>query len=316
MQVKQLEQMVKETSPSYSSTELGMLEYRGDFIIDKSSGRTLNFTEDSLQNFVQYMEVPFKFFDGCKTSLQQEIIKHQIEKFSSSPATISTYGDSFWNLYQTKTNLIPNLRMAEAFTKIFDGEAKVSRFDPVEGLLLNIQTQDIAKEVKVGDITNGGIRLFAPIGKSPYVSAYMERLVCSNGMVTTNEFDALSIRGRTVDEIIVEMEQKARKILNEDVPAYLENWQRLQDIKSANPEQLIHRLTREAGVSEKIESAIIERAAGLESNSYYDVINLITSLQHEEGVGGTQLFRLQALGGNAIRDMGGHRCNNCQHNLS
>jgi len=46
------------------------------------------------------------------------------------------------------------------------------------------------------------------------------------------------------------------------------------------------------------------------------VINLITSLQHEEGVGGTQLFRLQALGGNAIRDMGGHRCNNCQHNLS
>jgi len=104
--------------------------------------------------------------------------------------------------------------------------------------------------------------------------------------------------------------------LNEDVPAYLENWQRLQDIKSANPEQLIHRLTREAGVSEKIESAIIERAAGLESNSYYDVINLITSLQHEEGVGGTQLFRLQALGGNAIRDMGGHRCNNCQHNLS
>jgi hypothetical protein len=75
-------------------------------------------------------------------------------------------------------------------------------------------------------------------------------------------------------------------------------------------------LTREAGINEKIESVIIDRANSLESNTYYDVVNLITSMQHETGISGTQLFRIQNLGGNAVRDLGGHRCNNCQHSLA
>ena len=89
----------------------------------------------------------------------------------------------------------------------------------------------------------------------------------------------------------------------------------MTDVRSTNPEQLIHRLSKENDLSPKIETRIIEAAASLDDSSYYDVINLITSFQHAEGVDPKQVNKLQVLGGNAVRDMGGHRCVNCQHNL-
>ena len=316
MQVKDLAKQVEVSSPIYTNTTLGMLEYKGTSVIDKASGRELGFSEDSFGNFLKYLTIPAKFLYKLPSPLQTEVVNHMLGKWEDSPAIISTYGDEFWNLYNDKTMMISNKRMAEVVTDVFDGDAKISKASFLEGMVLNIQTSEVSTAVKPGDITNGGIRLYAPLGKNPYVSAYMERLVCSNGMVATNEWDALSIRGRTVDEVIKEMEYLARKVLTTDIPAYLDNWKQMQEIKSSNPEQLIHRLVREAGVNEKIESVIIDRANALESNSYYDVVNLITSLQHEEGVSESQLFRLQALGGNAVRDLGGHRCNNCQHSLA
>ena len=317
MKVNELEGIVARTSPDYSTTTLGSLEYRGTVggIVDKTSGREFKFTEEGLNNFASYLTVPPKLFERLSEGLRTEVVTHLLSKWSSSPVVLSSLADSLWNLYPQKTVIVPNRKIAEVVTRVFDGEATVSKSDFFEGMKLNIQTAQYAVEPKVGDVTNGGIRFYAPVGEIPYVSAYLERLVCSNGMITAQETDAITIRGRTVDEVIQEMEYMARKILATDVPRYLDNWSTMTDLRTNNPEQLIHRLTREAGVSAKVESSIIERAAGLESNTYYDIVNLITSLQHEEGLSDTQYNRLQLLGGSAVRDLGGHRCNNCQHNL-
>ena len=315
MKVSQLVDTAKKVSPSYNPTNLGMLEYRGHSVLDKVTGRELTFSEEGLRNFVSYLTIPPKFFERLSSSLQTDTVNHLLSKWEGESVILSSHEDNFWNLYKERTVMVPNVRIAEVVERVFNADADVARLDLYEGMKLNVSTAQVSTEVKVGDVTNGGVRFYAPVGEIPYVSAYMERLVCANGMVTTQESDAISIRGRTVDEIINEMEHLARKILATDVPQYLDNWNRMAGMRTENPEQLIHRLVREAGVSEKIESAIIDRAAALTDNTYYDVINLITELQHED-VSETQLNRLQRLGGNAVRDLGGHRCVSCQHSLN
>jgi len=316
MQVKELVSVVEKVSPDYHTTSLNQLEYRGDRVVDRANGQEYNFTDSSLNNFVNYLTIPAKFFERLNTDLREQTVNYMLQRYADEPVLLSNYGHELGNLYSANTSVIPNRAIAEVATKIFGGEDSISDLRLDEGIRLSIPTMETQVAVKPGDVTNGGLRFHYSIGKTPYVSAYMERLVCSNGMITERETDQLQIRGRTLTEITAEMEHLARKILVEDVPSYLNNWDALSRIESSNPEQLIHRLVREHGIGSRLESAIIERASALEDNSYYSVINLITSLQHESGLDYNAVTRLRTLGGAAVRDMGGHRCNNCQHNLA
>jgi len=316
MQVKELVPTVEKVSPDYHHTSLNQLEYRTDRVLDRATGQEYTFTEDSLNNFVSYLTIPAKFFDRLNTDLREKTVNYMLDRYADEPVLMSNYGHELGNLYKADTSVIPNRTIAEVATKIFGGEDNISDLRLDEGIRLSIPTMESQIAVNKGDITNGGLRFHYSVGKTPYVSAYMERMICSNGMIAERETDQLQIRGRTLSEVTAEMERLARKILVEEVPSYLNNWEALSRIESSNPEQLIHRLAREHGIGTKLESAIIERASALEDNSYYSVINLITSLQHESGLDYSAITKLRTLGGAAVRDMGGHRCNNCQHNLA
>jgi len=315
MQVKELVDIAEKFSPKYHYDTLGGYEFRDVMLLEKETGRELELTEDGMTNFLKYLTVPPKFYENLSPALRSETVKYLMNKWEDVPVLTSTYGNGFWNFYPDDTLVVPINRIAEIAQKIFNPDDLVHGLSWGEGFKFSVTTDEIQTEARVGDFTRGGIRFEARVGKTPYVSAYMERLVCANGMVAESEFDQVSLRGRTVDEIINEMEYIARATLEKNVPGYLNNWKTMTEIESKNPEQLIHRLVKEAKLPAKIESAAIDRAPALEANSYYDIVNLITALQHEEGINDNNHYGLQALGGNAVRDLGGHRCNSCQHAL-
>ena len=153
------------------------------------------------------------------------------------------------------------------------------------------------------------------VGEAPVISTYLERLVCSNGMVVPSVNSTLSLRGRTVDEIIDEMEYLANTVLANEVDAALNNWSHMTELEVENTERLIHRFCMEYGLGSRMESKLMERIDELEGNTYYDIINLITSMQHEIGVSHAMHQALQLAGGMLVTTGGGHRCNTCQHPL-
>lgn len=321
--VKELQEQIVRISPTYSPKILGSLEYiplvdgetGRDGLVDRVSGEYYAFDDEVFSNFAKFIQVPAKFAEKLPMSLRGQVIGHFIEQRKDEEVVMTHFGNQFQNMYENRKVLLPSEQIMDMVGRLFKPTDVISKVDFKDGLILNIRTEELSKAVKVGDVTQGGIRFNALHGATPQVSPYMERLVCTNGMVATSDLDSIPVRGFTLNEILTSMERMADHYLTSTIPDYLENWRKLTEIRSVNPEQLIHRLSRENDLSTKIESRIIEAAASLEDSSYYDVINLITSFQHAEGVDETQFCKLQCLGGNAVRDLGGHRCINCQHNL-
>lgn len=318
--VKQLNDDIGKLTPSLDSVVVGDFQFNtagptGDCLVNKNTGEIFGFTEDSFKNFSKYLGIPPYFAEKLPPSILGQVVDHFIEVNREKPATMSHFGEEFHNLFDSKSLLLPPNEVMSRVVKIFNPEDVVSHLDFINGLVINVRTINVEKDILPGDITQGGIRFNATYGAKPQVSAYMERLVCSNGMVATNELDVVPLRGFTLNEVLANVEHMAEHYLKSLLPNYLENWKKMTTITSTNPEQLIHRLARENDLSTKLESHIIDAASSLSGSSYYDVVNLITSFQHADGVDANQSEKLRQLGGNAVRDLGGHRCTSCQHNL-
>ena len=331
--IKEMKEFVDAQTPSYSTVQLGDLEFipvaspamtlpgshvrvGGPTVVDKNTGENYTLNEDGgLDSFCKYLGVPAKFLTKLPMVMQTDIVNHFINKNRDTLGVFSHISQEVQAVYKPTAVIIPPKNIAEMVNRIFEDTDIVGKLEYQEGLALNIYTPQLYVDARTDDRTSGGIRFSAFHGTNPRVSAYMERLVCTNGMVATSDFDTIAVKGYSLEEIVNNMEVAARILLKTTVPEYLENWKKMTTIRSTNPEQLIHRLVKENDISPKLESRIIEAAASLANDAYYDVVNLVTSFQHIDGVDEKQFNKLQVLGGNAVRDLGGHRCTNCQHNL-
>jgi hypothetical protein len=321
--VKEFLDQVDKVTPTYSPLILGDLEYventggssSTDGLVNKDTGEVYGFTEESFEGFARYLQIPTKFANRLPMPLRTQVINHFMSTNSSRPSIVTHFGSEFSNIFEQRTLLLPPNAVMERVARVFSDDDVIGHVDFRDGLVLSVHTSDLQEAVRVGDSTNGGIRFNAVHGTTPKVSAYMERLVCRNGMVAMTDVDSIPLRGYTLAEVLNSMQTIADHYMKSVLPNYLSNWKTMASIESSNPEQLIHRLSKEAGISPKLETRIIEAAASLVDNSYYEVVNLITSFQHADGVDEKQANKLRELGGAAVRDLGGHRCTSCQHSL-
>jgi hypothetical protein len=328
--LKEAKDFVNTQLPSYDTVKLGDLEFfceggslpgsttglTSPFVVDRNTGtQYLLGNEGGLDAFCKYLGVPSKFLVKLPGKMQNEAVNYFLGNNSEGLGVLSHMDSSVHGVYKPSAVILPPSQVMEMIGRIFKDEDVVARLSYTEGLEVNIHTPQLFVDARPDDRTNGGIRFLALNGKTPQVSAYMERLVCTNGMVATGDFDLIGVKGYSMAEILNNMEATANLLLEKSIPDYLDNWKKMTTIRSSNPEQLIHRLSREAELSTKLESRIIESASSLTSDTYYDIVNLVTSFQHIDGVDGEQFNKVQKLGGGAVRDLGGHRCNNCQHNL-
>jgi hypothetical protein len=248
--------------------------------------------------------------------MREDLINHFLDQESNKEVNITLNGNILLGVHNANKPLIMQNKIAEMIAEMFKPTDSVSKFTLVDGFEAYIHTPDLYIDARPEDRTQGGVYVSSLFGDAPTVSVYMERLVCTNGMVALSEYDKVRVTGQSNSEIIEGMKDLISLAVDRTIPDYLANWKKMTTIKSANAEQLIHRLAKENGINAKLESAIIEASSSLTNDTYYDIVNLITGFQHADGVeGSNQLEKLQVLGGNAIRDLGGHRCNNCQHSL-
>ena len=316
MQVKDLSEIVSNNAPKYTYSTFSNLEFQPGSLKVKGTDINLMLGENGLKKFSTFLGIPKAFLPKLNAQLQTDVVNYFLEKDSTSEALIGYNKDNVFNAaYPGNTTILPDALIVSAIEKTFDGEDNIRSIDLSSGLKVSIITEELNTEPRVNDITHGGLRIESFIGEAPKISTYLERLVCSNGMVVPSLNSTLSLRGRTVDEIIEEMEYLANTVLTSEVEQALANWSHTAEMSVDNPQQLIHRFCREYNLGSRMESKLIERIDELEGNTYYDIINLITSMQHEIGVSQVMREALQIVGGLIVNASDGHRCGTCQHPL-
>jgi len=316
MQVKDLSTLVENNASKYTHSSLSNLEFKPGSLKIKQTDFEFTLSETGLKKFSTFLGIPKAFLPKLNTDLQIDVVNYFLEKDATAEALISYSPDRMFNAaYPGNTALIRDELIVSAIEKAFDPEDRVRSLDLSNGLKVSIVTDELNTEPRVNDITHGGLRIESTVGEAPKISTYLERLVCSNGMVVPSINSTLSLRGRTVDEIIEEMEELAATVLGNEVDAALNSWSHMTDILINDAAQLIHRFCREYNLGSRMESKLLERIDELEGNTYYDIINLITSMQHEVGVSQAMRENLQLTGGLIVSSGDGHRCSTCQHPL-
>ena len=179
----------------------------------------------------------------------------------------------------------------------------------------------IGGDVAVNDITKGGLRFGQDIGnrRAPWVSTFLYRLVCTNGMEVEDVQPPIDFRNKTLASIYPLLEERAREYLgavNHQIDAFYD----LREKRVGDAYAMLARLRQEHGFSARMLNEMVDRVPILIDNpedaSMFDVVNLVTNLANLPEIGKDGGRRgLELVGGSVITEHA-HRCPRCQSSIT
>lgn len=277
--------------------------------------------EDGLDTLGVFLGIPRGYLNKVSPDLVDQNVRYFLNKDPEAFGLFETDGSALLGVYDATREIIPRGKVVEVIQAVMAPDDTLNDIDLTQGkIVVDVTTTTINTQPKAGDYTYGGLRFASHIapgsakGKQPRVSCFMNRLVCSNGMTHEEELGEIRIKGNTVEDVLVEMEEVAKHFLENQVPLLVERFGGLAGREVGNPEQYVHRLARQYGVAAALESRMIELLPTLgDAPTAYDIVNMVSGFQHEEGVQRKTALRLQHLAGEVAWDSEAeHRCPTCQ----
>lgn len=315
--------------------EAGMLRVGDEF---------LPWGDRNTQLFATFLKGPgYKYLLREPLSWQAAVIKHHTDKYADQESVWYIEGNQIAGVYQPEDKIIPLVKVAEQVADVFSPYDRASVLYSPDQVEINVTsnvrtvtvpgipgvdsrpmdgTVDHPDGIKVGDLSAGGVRIVIQPGKperAPFVEEFWERLVCLNGLTRRIAASQINLRGRTVDEILHEMNNVMRVIwdgLEGSSQAILHSAE--TPIPGAISD-FLRVVGRERGINAATILRLQERAASLRPNpSVYDVTQIITDMANDEGLPVLTRRNLQAIGGDLTIDTDRmiHRCTQCERPLS
>lgn len=284
----------------------------------------------------------YKYYSREPLDWQRTVVKHHIDKVADLDATWYIEGSAIGGIYPPDAKVLPLVSVAEQVEDVFDPIDLANVFYGTDQVEINVTsnvktvtvpgiagvesrpmegTVDHPSGRKVGDLSAGGVRIIIQPGKperAPVVEEFWERLVCTNGMTRRIGGSQINLRGRTVPEILTEMNNVMRAVyegLDESARAIQHSAQ--TPVPGATSD-FLRAVARERNINAATILRLQERAAGLPQNpTVYDVTQVITDLANEEGLPVLTRRNLQAIGGDLTVDTDRmvHRCTQCERPL-
>lgn len=296
------------------------------------------------QFVVGFLKGPgYKYLLRQSLPWQRQVIRHHTTVKADNESVWHIDGNSVAGIYEPDAKVIPLVAVAERLANVFaphDMADVLSSPDQVEiNVFSDLRTvtvpgipgvadrplegmADHPTLMKVGDLSAGGVRVIIQPGKperAPVVEEAWWRCFCTNQMTRRVSGSQVNLRGRTVDEILIEMENVARVIfegLGESGRAILHSAQ--TPVPGATSD-FIRQVARERGINAATVLRLQDQAAALRANpSVYDVTQIITALANEESLPVVTRRNLQAIGGDLTINVDRmvHRCTKCERPLA
>jgi hypothetical protein len=275
-----------------------------------------------------FVKVPAAYAKKCPAEFRAETFKFWCERYEDVAVDLHIAAGELTAITDPSLVTVSNQQVANIVTSVFKGDDKVRVFKDTDNLHVDVISQAHAIEVPnphqvpfrplVGDITNAGVRIITrpTQAKNPLVLSYLERLACTNGMTTSQKLGEISIKGITVEEVIEEMEDAARRILS-GLDHALEHYAATAAVPvPGSPQAFAHQLAVEYNLSRKILDEVMILINQLpETASVYDVIQAFTAIAGELDYATRN--RIQTLGGSLALDTERmiKRCGSCERLL-
>lgn len=283
--------------------------------------------DDALErSLANYLRIPSSYLAACPPEFKARTLQFWQQQHADVDTVLELTDGHITSIHAPEALMLPMRDVVRVAEQVFDPEAEV-RFHYLDETRLHLDVTtprhqvDVQSPVyrQVGDITEAGLRFLAYPNqvKPPSVGAYLERLACTNGMTTTERAGQISLRGRTVDEVIEEMELAARRMLgtlDDRLARYAATAERPIP---GNRQAFAHQLAREANLPRTVLDTVMELVNQLpEDATLYDINQAFTSVANTDVPYATRI-RLQNLGGYMAfePDRIVARCTTCQHPL-
>ena len=326
MKIAELDQFLSQRRDERITARLGDLTIADDASVLQVGSDVFNMDDSVERTLANYLKIPTGYLAACPPEFKATTLQFWQREHADADTVLELSDGHIVAIHSPETLMLPMRDVVRVAERVFDPEAEIRHhFMDENRMHLDITTPQHQVDVQspvyrqVGDITQAGLRFLAypNQNKAPSVGAYLERLVCTNGMTTTERAGQISLQGRTVDEVIEEMEQAARNMLGS-----LDNRLARYAATATQPipgsrQAFAHQLAREANLPRSVLDAVMELVNQLPDDAtLYDINQAFTSVANTDVTYATRI-RLQNLGGLMAFEPERivARCNTCQHPL-
>jgi len=306
------------------------LEVRGTYDGD-SEESNVEFQLDELaeSSLARLLDINKTYLHRCPPDLKTANINHWLNAHRDAEVVFETSRGSVTSVHEEGLLIVPIPRVLDVVSNVFQPtdeivdikrDSKVFQLDlKVANSSIEVANPDrIEGRPEVGDITHGGVRILTRPQEviAPTVTTYLHRIWCRNGSAEDYESNSIHLRGNTVDEVIAEMELKAREVLS-GLEQKLQAYANMATVSvPGNPSDFVFQVASERQVGSRMIRHLMELATQLPENAtLYDVQNLFTQAANEGSFANSTL--LQSIGGDLAfaTERMLHRCNSCERIL-
>lgn len=335
MRVADLKEFLQRVQEQEFEVLLGGVEVNEDAsrICLTDSGQEFPLDDQAERSLANYLGINRSYIAKCPPDLAALNFNYWLRRRGDAAAVIEVIDGHVASIHKPNLTIIPLSRVVEVVTDVFSPDDEVVNLVRSNARFHLDVTTDHHVEVptdhriegrsggdrQVGDITRGGVRILAhPTEvKPPVVTRYLHRLWCLNGATSPVKEGTIRLKGKTVDDVIAEMEEACRRSMDH-LDRDLADYAALATMRPpGSPARFAHRLCVESGIPQKITRRILDDVSNLpEDASMYDVMQVFTQTANGN-VTYRSMMRLQELGGEMAFQTAHvlHRCGSCEQLL-
>lgn len=330
MKVKELQLKLGERDEQRFKVLLGDIKISDDASAITVRGQEYPLDEHGVRVLGRYLKVPPPYLMACPPEFRAQTLRFWRDRFAEAVTVIELLGSEVIGVYSADLMMISVDEVVDIITTAFgpDDDVRTLLRDE-ERLHVDITTADYQVEVpnpdKVSgrpehsDITYGGVRLLAYPNKvkPPVVATYLHRAHTNGGMTTDLKGGQISLKGRSADEVVAEMEINAFEILR-TLPGQLKSYAATADTPvPGTPLAFAMQLAKEAKLPVTVRDEVMALVNQLPTDaSVYDVNQAFTKVA-ATGVKYSTRLILEQIGGALALDTDRviARCSKCEQLL-
>lgn len=317
----------KESAITAPLDQFTLSDDAAELTVKNGSTSTFPLDETATAALAKYLKVPSSYVKGLTPEFRTTVLRYEIDRRKEVSTVVETLNDEIIAIHPASQIMLPLNQVATVITKVFNDDDTIRRMITTDKVFhVDVTTDQHTYEfpttidgAEVGDITEAGVRFLArPFQTiSPSVGVYAERLICTNGQTTPERKGRISLKGRTVDEVIASMEEAATETLGH-LDGFLESLAHSRTMHvPGSPAAFVAQLAREANLSRTVLDAVLDIVNQLpEPVSVWDVNQAFTTVANQQE-NYSILTRMQVIGGDlAFRpERMIQRCNGCERLL-
>lgn len=320
--LSELESSFKDDTQSWSGeiASLSMNVTGDNPVIHLPARGEIPFPHYAQQQFASRLKVPRSFYDRIPVELRQQTLETLVNR-TGDEVHIDFKNSGVESISDPKKAIIKPSDIIDVALEHFPGESTVvDVLHDADVFQLDVLYGDenndlhIGGDLEVGDITRGGVRFgynFKSQAK-PWLSPYLYRLMCTNGMETPEMSLKLTAEGNTAQEYLLALSNFTESALGM-VRARIDAYYALRSSEiDAEPSLALSRMASAHGLPDSTVRRLVNHLGVSPANTMFDLVNIITNEANNPQIEEkpAQRRKLQRAGGNVVVHQNGF-CDNC-----